>query len=74
MIEGLNINILYNRGPKMNTTLQAQSSPSSRALLAGEQPETSGLLRFNDRKLRHRRMNKQRRYERLAPTSQLSVW
>ena len=44
MIDGLNIKILHNRGPKLNTTLQAQSSPSPRALLAGEQPR---LLDFS---------------------------
>jgi len=30
--------------------------------------------RNNDRKSRHRRIKKQRRYERLAATSQLSLW
>jgi hypothetical protein len=40
--------------------------------LAGEQSDTLGLLRLNDRKSRHRRIKKQRRYERLAATSQLS--
>jgi hypothetical protein len=29
---------------------------------------------LNDRKSRHRRIKKQRRYERLAATSQLSLW
>ena len=41
---------------------------------AGEQSDTFGLLRLNDRKSRHRRIKKQRRYERLAATSQLSLW
>ena len=47
---------------------------SSRSLLAGEQADTLGLLRLNDRESRHRRIKKQRRYERLAATSQLSLW
>ena len=51
-----------------------RSKPSSRSLLAGEQSDTLGLLRLNDRKSRHRRIKKQRRYERLAATSQLSLW
>jgi hypothetical protein len=42
--------------------------------LAGEQSDTLGHLRLNDRKSRHRRIKKQRRYERLAATSQLSLW
>ena len=33
---------------------------------------TLGILRLNDRKSRHRKIKKQRRYERLAATSQLS--
>ena len=40
----------------------------------GEQSDTLRLLRLNDRKSRHRRIKKQRRYERLAATSQLSLW
>ena len=48
--------------------------PSSRSLLAGEQADTCALLRAHDRKSRHRRIKKQRRYERLAATSQLSLW
>ena len=36
------------------------SKPSSRSLLAGEQSDTLGLLRLNDRKSRHRRIKKQR--------------
>jgi hypothetical protein len=32
------------------------------------------ILLHNDRKSRHRRIKKQRRYERLAATSQLSMW
>ena len=40
----------------------------------GEQSYTWWLLRHNDRKSRHRRIKKQRRYERLAATSQLSLW
>ena len=36
--------------------------------------DTLGLLPLNDRKSRHRRIKKQRRYERLAATSQLSLW
>ena len=51
-----------------------RSKPSSRSLLAGEQSDTLGLLHLNDRKSRHRRIKKQRRYERLAATSQLSLW
>ncbi len=39
-----------------------------------EQSYTWPLLRGNDRKSRHRRIKKQRRYERLAATSQLSLW
>ena len=39
---------------------------------AGAQSDTLGLLRRNDRKSRHRRIKKQRRYERLAATKQLS--
>ena len=35
-----------------------------------EQSDTWPLLRGNDRKSRHRRIKKQRRYERLAATSQ----
>jgi hypothetical protein len=38
--------------------------------LAGEQSDTLCLLRHNDRKSRHRRIKKQRRYVRLAATSQ----
>ena len=49
------------------------SKPSSRSLLAGEQSDTLGLLRLNDRKSRHRRIKKQRCYERLAATSRLSL-
>jgi len=52
----------------------AQSKPSSRSLLAGDQSDTLGLLRHNDRKSRHRRINKQRRYERWAATCQSSLW
>jgi hypothetical protein len=44
--------------------------PSSRSLLAGEQSDALSLLRDNDRKSRHRRIKKRRRYERLAATSQ----
>ena len=54
--------------------LRGGYKPSSRSLLAGEQSDTLGLLRLNDRKSRHRRIKKQRRYERLAATSQLSLW
>src|SRR3954462_1542336 len=50
------------------------SKPSSRSLLVDEQSDTWPLLRGNDRKSRHRRIKKQRRYERLAATSQLSLW
>ena len=39
-----------------------------------EQSYACPLLRVNDRKSRHRRMKKLRRYERLAATSQLSLW
>ena len=43
-------------------------------LPVGEQSDTLGLLRLNDRKCRHLRIKKQQRYERLAATSQLSLW
>ena len=36
-------------------------------LPAGEQSDALGLLRLNDRRSRHRRIKKQRRYERLLP-------
>ncbi|CAA9387281.1 MAG: hypothetical protein AVDCRST_MAG93-9533, partial [uncultured Chloroflexia bacterium] len=39
-----------------------------------EQADPWCLLRHKDRKSRHRRIKKQRRYERLAATSQLSLW
>ena len=53
---------------------QRESSETSetRSLLAGEQSDTLRILQPNDRKSRHRRIKKQRRYERLAATSQLS--
>ena len=51
-----------------NKALNGGSKPSSRSLLAGEQSDTLGLLRLNDRKSRHRRITKQRCYERLAAT------
>ena len=41
--------------------------------LAGEQSDTLCLLQHNDRKSRHRRIKKLRRYVRLAATSQLSL-
>ena len=44
--------------------------PSSRSLLVGEQSYTWRILLRNDRKSRHRRIKKRRRYERLAATSQ----
>ncbi|KAK6095784.1 hypothetical protein MT418_004451 [Batrachochytrium dendrobatidis] len=40
----------------------------------GEQSDALRILLLNDRKSRHRRIKKQRRYERLAATSQLSLW
>jgi len=40
----------------------------------GEQANFSSHLRLVDRKSRHRRIKKQRRSERLAATSQLSLW
>ncbi|KRZ79899.1 hypothetical protein T08_4363 [Trichinella sp. T8] len=46
----------------------------SRSLLVGEQSNAWRILLRNDRKSRHRRMKKQRRYGRLAATSQLSLW
>ncbi|CAK1601505.1 unnamed protein product [Parnassius mnemosyne] len=46
----------------------------SRSLLMGEQSNAWRILLRNDRKSRHRRIKKQRRYERLAATSQLSLW
>ena len=45
-----------------------------RSLLEGEQSNTWLILLRNDRKSQHRRIKKQRRYERLAATSQLSLW
>ena len=51
-----------------------RSKPSSRSLLVGEQSNAWRILLRNDRKSRHRRIKKQRRYERLAATSQLSLW
>ncbi|KAA6358530.1 MAG: hypothetical protein EZS28_045943, partial [Streblomastix strix] len=50
-----------------------RSKPSSRSLLVGEQSNTWRILLRNDRKSRHRRIKKRRRYERLAATSQLSL-
>ena len=47
-----------------------ESSSSSWTRLA---KRSTGLLRLNDRKSRNRRIKKQRRYERLAATSQLSL-
>ncbi|KGQ00652.1 hypothetical protein PAAG_12692 [Paracoccidioides lutzii Pb01] len=47
---------------------------SSRSLLVGEQSNAYRILLRYDRKSRHRRIKKQRRYERLAATSQLSLW
>uniref|UniRef100_A0A7E4W0R6 Uncharacterized protein n=1 Tax=Panagrellus redivivus TaxID=6233 RepID=A0A7E4W0R6_PANRE len=46
----------------------------SRSLLVGEQSNALRILLRNDRKRRHRRIKKQRRYGRLAATSQLSRW
>ncbi|KAJ8330310.1 hypothetical protein O5D80_001870 [Batrachochytrium dendrobatidis] len=40
----------------------------------GEQSDALRILLLNDSKSRHRRIKKQRRYERLAATSQLSLW
>lgn len=51
-----------------------RSKPSSRSLLVGEQSNAYRILLRYDRKSRHRRIKKQRRYERLAATSQLSLW
>ncbi|QCD89111.1 hypothetical protein DEO72_LG4g49 [Vigna unguiculata] len=48
-------------------------SVGSRSLLMGEQSNAWRILLRNDRKSRHRRIKKQRRYERLAATSQLSL-
>ena len=42
-------------------------------LPAGERSDTLGLLRLNGRKSPHRRVKKQRRYERLVARSQLSL-
>uniref|UniRef100_A0AC34R9H1 Uncharacterized protein n=1 Tax=Panagrolaimus sp. JU765 TaxID=591449 RepID=A0AC34R9H1_9BILA len=44
-------------------------SVGSRSLLVGEQSNALRILLRNDRKSRHRRIKKQRRYERLAATS-----
>jgi len=52
--------------------LYPSAKPSSRSPLVGEQSNTWRILLRNDRKSRHRRIKKQRRYERLAATSQLS--
>jgi hypothetical protein len=41
--------------------------------LVGEQSNAYRILLRYDRKSRHRRIKKQRRYERLAATSQLSL-
>eukprot|EP01113_Clastostelium_recurvatum_P030970 TRINITY_DN3818_c0_g1_i3.p1 TRINITY_DN3818_c0_g1~~TRINITY_DN3818_c0_g1_i3.p1 ORF type:complete len:551 (-),score=96.79 TRINITY_DN3818_c0_g1_i3:8-1660(-) len=46
----------------------------ARSLLSGEQSNTWRILLRNDRKSRHRRIKKQRRFGRLAATSQLSLW
>ena len=43
-------------------------------VLVGEQSNAYRILLRYDRKSRHRRIKKQRRYERLAATSQLSLW
>jgi len=43
-------------------------------LKAGEQSDALRILLRKDRKSRHRRIKKLRRYERLAATSQLSLW
>ena len=51
-----------------------RSKPSSRSLFMGEQSNTWHLLQWHDRKSRHRRIKKRRRYELLAATSQLSLW
>jgi len=40
----------------------------------GEQSNPLPLLQGKDRKSRHRRIKKQRRYGLLAATSQLSLW
>ena len=47
--------------------------PTNRSLV-GEQSNAYRILLRYDRKSRHRRIKKQRRYERLAATSQLSLW
>src|SRR5581483_9088043 len=47
-----------------------RSKPSSRSLLVGEQSNAWRILLRYDRKSRHRRIKKRRRYERLAATSQ----
>ena len=57
----------------------AATSPPPRGLyppcrqLVGEQSNAYRILLRYDRKSRHRRIKKQRRYERLAATSQLSL-
>ena len=48
--------------------------PTNRRFPVGEQSNAYRILLRYDRKSRHRRIKKQRRYERLAATSQLSLW
>ena len=67
---------------KIDTTRQTDKTnlshdglnPAPRSLFIGEQSNTWSLLQLHDRKSRHRRIKKQRRYERLAATNQLSLW
>ncbi|KAM3727185.1 Copper-transporting ATPase [Dirofilaria immitis] len=59
---------------RVKLTCLTTSKPSSRSLLGGEQSNAWRILLRNDKKSRHRRIKKQRRYGRLAATSQLSLW
>lgn len=47
--------------------------PSSRSLLAGEQSDALRILLRNDRKSRHRRIKKQRRYDGFPQEKKTSV-
>ncbi|KAL1932415.1 hypothetical protein VTP01DRAFT_9471 [Rhizomucor pusillus] len=60
--------------PTAKTNYLNEGFLSSRSLLVGEQSNAYRILLLYDRKSRHRRIKKQRRYERLAATSQLSLW
>ena len=55
-------------------TIPTNGNISNSFGLVGEQSNAYRILLRYDRKSRHRRIKKQRRYERLAATSQLSLW